>query len=374
MRALQNRFLQLQQTRFPRSHAVPLGALVCVCLLAIFMTACSLRPPASEPTLRWQQIPPLPDPVGLASAFAGVSGGALIVGGGANFPDKLPWEGGTKIWHDQVFVLERAEETWRSGFKLPVPGGYGISVNYKDEIICIGGSDSKKHLTNVYSLQWKRGELLTRNLPSLPLPIANACGALLGDFVYVAGGTETHESTTTLRKCFHLNLSRLNDGWEELEPWPGPARMLSVAAAVDGSFFLVGGTDLSPGPDGAPVRTYLKDAYRFTPQRGWKKISDLPHPVVAAPSPAPTVGDASFLVVGGDDGSLANFQPRSKHPGFPKTVLRYDVRDDAWRAAGETPAARVTVPVTRWNNWFVIPSGEMRPGVRSPKVWALQAD
>ena len=50
----------------------------------------------------------------------------------------------------------------------------------------------------------------------------------------------------------------------------------------------------------------------------------MPNPVVAAPTPAPVADANSFLVIGGDDGSLANFEPKSKHPGFPKRVLRYD--------------------------------------------------
>lgn len=348
--------------------------LPCAIVLAGFMTACSSAPTSVEPTLRWQQLPPLPDPVGFAGAFAGVSGDALIVGGGANFPGKMPWEGGTKIWHDRVFVLERVDGKWNGGFRLPLASGYGVSITHNDAIICIGGSDAERHLTNVYSLQWRAGKLVTSNLPPMPLPLANACGAVLGDAVYVAGGTESPESTTALRKFLRLNLSRLSHGWEELEPWPGPARMLSVAAAVDGSFFLAGGTDLSVGPDGAAVRTYLKDAYRFTPGTGWARVSDMPNPVVAAPSPAPVVGDASFLVIGGDDGSLANFQPRSQHPGFPKRILRYDARRDVWSRAGEAPISRATVPATRWNHWFVIPSGESRPGVRSPEVWACEAD
>jgi hypothetical protein len=35
-----------------------------------------------------------------------VSNGALIVAGGANFPDKAVWEGGRKHWYDNIFVLE----------------------------------------------------------------------------------------------------------------------------------------------------------------------------------------------------------------------------------------------------------------------------
>ena len=42
----------------------------------------------------WRELPPLPDAHGFAGAYAGVSGGNLIVAGGANFPDGAPGDGG----------------------------------------------------------------------------------------------------------------------------------------------------------------------------------------------------------------------------------------------------------------------------------------
>ena len=38
-----------------------------------------------------------------------------MVAGGANFPDKRPWEGGAKVWHDSVFVLETPASQTRPG-------------------------------------------------------------------------------------------------------------------------------------------------------------------------------------------------------------------------------------------------------------------
>jgi N-acetylneuraminic acid mutarotase len=52
-------------------------------------------------------------------------------------------------------------------------------------------------------------------------------------------------------------------------------------------------------------------------------------------------------------------------------MLRYDIRQDQWSVAGETPAARATVPTVEWSGLTIIPGGETRPGVRSPEVWAL---
>jgi len=322
--------------------------------------------------LDWRQLPPIPDPIGLAGPFAGVSHDALIVAGGANFPDKLPWEGGRKVWHDAAYVLDKTNGAWRSSFKLPRPLGYGVSVTTPEGVLCIGGSDPTQHVRDVFLLTWHEGELNHQELAPLPEPLANSCGAVVGHTVYVAGGTSSPDATHALKNFWALDLSLRGATWKQLEPWPGPARMLATAASLGGSFYVVGGTDLHPDASGKPARTYLKDAYRFTPGQGWSRIADMPNPVVAPPTPAPRINGTQFLIVGGDDGSLADFEPKSQHPGFPKRILSYDVRRDAWSVAGEAPASRATLPTTLWHGLYVIPSGEVRPGVRSPEVWAVR--
>jgi N-acetylneuraminic acid mutarotase len=128
---------------------------------------------------------------------------------------------------------------------------------------------------------------------------------------------------------------------------------------------------LSSDANGRPVRRYLKDAYGFTPGRGWIRVADLPRAAVAAPSPAIEL-NGKLLIISGDDGELVNFEPKSDHPGFPKSVLAYDPLADRWTRLGESPLSRATVPVVTWQDMTVIPSGEVRPGVRSPEVWTFQ--
>jgi len=348
---------------------------------------------APSQVLNWKPLAPLPDATGFAGSFAGVSGEALIVAGGANFPGAMPWEGGRKVWHDSIFVLPRADGQWLSGFKLPRPAAYGVSITTSDGVLCAGGSDAREHFHDVFLLRWANGRIQSEPLPPLPRPMANGCGALLGRTVYLAGGTEKPDATNALRVFWALDLSELRPRWRELEPWPGPARMLAVAgggaasrlspAGIDESetgatpvmrgkdaFFLFSGVDLSGDANGRPVRRYLKDAYRFAPGKGWNRIADLPRAVVAAPSPA-VEHHGRLLVFSGDDGELVNFEPKSAHPGFPKSVLAYDPRANKWTSLAESPLSRATAPVVKWQDMAVIPSGEARPGVRSPEVWAV---
>src|SRR5882672_4574316 len=141
---------------------------------AIAVLCCGLTAmPAQE--IRWSRLPPIPDREGFAYPFAGVSNGALIVAGGANFPDKKPWEGGTKRWYDTVFVLERPDGEWKVAGKLPRPIGYGVSITTADGILCLGGSDADRHYADCVQMRWSGNEVKFTPLPALPKPCANFC-------------------------------------------------------------------------------------------------------------------------------------------------------------------------------------------------------
>ena len=234
----------------------------------------------------WEKLPPLPDEAGFASMFAGVVGDKLVAAGGANFPDKKPWEGGTKVWHDRVFVLDATQKEWRLVGRLPRPLAYGVAVSTPEGLLCMGGSDAKKHYADCFAIGFMGEKPSFKKYPSLPKSCANMAGLRVGNKVYVMGGTEKPDSTEALHNFWVLDLGNVNLGWKELAPWPGPGRMLAVCAQHDGVVYLFSGTGLSPGMDGKPVRNYWKDAYAFSESGGWKKLADMPRATVAAPTPA----------------------------------------------------------------------------------------
>jgi N-acetylneuraminic acid mutarotase len=311
----------------------------------------------------------LPDREGFAGAFAGVSGGALVVAGGANFPDRKPWEGGTKAWYDRVFVLDKLDGAWRQAGRLPRPCGYGVSVSCPRGVICVGGSDAAGHQTEVFALVWTNAQIRVDPLPPLPFPLATAGGALVEDTLYVTGGSERPGEQSALNKLLALNFGQARPSWQELEPVPGRGRILPVAAAANGIFYVFGGAALET-KGGEVRRTYLREAWSYRRGQGWRRLADLPEPCVGAPSPAPVLG-TEVLLAGGDDGSRTGFQPIDQHPGFPTGLWAYDAGLDVWRLAGRAPISRATAPTTYWQNRWLIVSGEVRPGVRSPEVWSL---
>ena len=77
--------------------------------------------------------------------------------------------------------------------------------------------------------------------------------------------------------------------------------------------------------------------------------------------------------MGGADGSLFHEADdlKDKHPGFPKQVWGYNALNDTWQKAGELPQNHVTTQVAKWGDDYIIASGEIRPRVRTPKIWKV---
>ncbi len=315
------------------------------------------------------ELPPLPDPLGVAGPFAGVTAGGLIVAGGAHFPGAMPWEGGKKVWLDRVWRLDSSAGTWTRAGALPHPLGYGVSLSTDDGVWCVGGSDSTRHFAETFRLGWKNDALTVTAGPPLPIPLANAAGALVQGRLVIAGGSESPGEQTASARVFALDLAQPT-AWKELPALPGPGRFLAAAAAVGADFFLFGGATPVPGPDGKSVRRFLKGAWRFADGK-WQSLPDLPRSLAAVPTPCPVVGSEIFLC-GGDDGSLVGFQPPEKHPGFCKTVFAYRPDRASWRDAATLPVAQVTAPCFSWRDRWIVPSGEVRPGVRTPLIRALR--
>ena len=388
---------------------------------------------AAQPmTLAWDELPPLPPSSGqtrqpgVAGPFAGVHRDALIVAGGANFPDRMPWAGGAKVWWDDIWVLEqRADGSthWVGDriFRLPRPLGYGIAFSTPDGVVLAGGHDRERCYADVFLLAWdpQARELRRTALPPLPEPLSFMAGARVGQTLYVAGGQHVMQGAVPTTVFWALDLTRRGRGadfaWRVLPAWPGPARILAVAAAQRTArgeeFFLFSGRSPEAGK---PTRV-LTDAYAFDPGSGaWRTLPNVGGGagVCVMGATAAPVGTDEIWLFGGDRGELfaqleahdlaledlrrrlatapATQRPALErdietrltakrriyetHPGFAREVLAFDVRRETWRVVGTTPhASQVTTLAVPWGDAIVIPSGEIGPGVRTPAVMRARA-
>ena len=60
---------------------------------------------------------------------------------------------------------------------------------------------------------------------------------------------------------------------------------------------------------------------------------------------------------------------QSSHPGFSNEVLQYNTLTEEWAVYDSIPFdTPVTTTAVRWGNDVIIPSGEVRAGVRSPAI------
>lgn len=321
--------------------------------------------------IRIETAPALPNPIGYAGMAAAFSSRTLIAAGGANFPDRMPWEGGQKHFSRDIFVFDGAR--WEKRGELPRPVAYAAFAGTPEGLIVAGGCDAHTCLAETRRVNLRTG--IVDNLPSLPAPVAFAACAVAGGRLYVVGGQDSLTATHALDTVFSLDLTGIENGWERLPPLPGKARILACAGDADGQIHVMGGVSLSSGANGNPVRTYLKDTYVFDPKtRNWRRGHDLDSPLAAAPSPAPFIRGA-FVIAGGDGGAfVASGQPPSRHPGQPADIRIFIPETGGTRDAGRLPVGVVTAPVAiRGEGEAYIVSGESAPGVRTPQVVRITA-
>jgi SSS family transporter len=332
---------------------------------------------AEKNFLNWTHISDLPpvgeqiEALGVAGPYVGVHNDLLIVAGGANFPK--PYWREEKVWHDDIWVMERSGE-WTLGGKLPRPLGYGASVSTDLGVICMGGNDAEQTYREVFLLKWNPSSKTTEQeeLPDLPTTVAFTSATTLGNKIYLAGGTETNDLASAMKIFWVLDLEDLSTGWTELPSWPGPTRGLNVVVTQhngrENQIFVFGGRRERPNGE----LEFLTDGYAYSPtDNSWSVLSESPACFMAGT--AIPAGENHILIVGGADGSLFHQADdlKNDHPGFPKQIWGYNALTDTWQKAGEMPQNHVTTQVAQWGDDFIIASGEVRPRVRTPVIWKV---
>ncbi|MCK5172542.1 MAG: hypothetical protein KAR47_04075, partial [Planctomycetes bacterium] len=260
------------------------AGLITFSLLVIASLAVSVQGKASE-VLDWSELAELPPQQGqmiqpgLAGPFCGIHTDALIIAGGANFPQPV-WQS-DKVWHDDIYVLVKqtageaaTEESyrWVTGFKLDKPLAYGCSVSTARGVVCIGGNDSEATYSEVFLLQWDAGteEITKTPLPNLPETCAYSTAAMIGDKIYVAGGTADLGLETAMKNFWSLDMSKIDAPesfkWKENLAWPGPSRAFAIAATqhngVADCIYIISGRRMNE--DDTQIQ-FLTDIYEFTP-------------------------------------------------------------------------------------------------------------
>ncbi|GGW26564.1 sodium:solute symporter family transporter [Arenibacter certesii] len=360
-----------------------------------------------ESKIRVSNLPALPaveagaKSLGFAGMMGGIHNGMVIVAGGANFPTGLPWEGGAKIWHNAIYILEK--DSWRlSSETLPTPLGYGASVSTDKGVLIIGGDNQDQVSNSVFLLSYNQSkkDIEIISYPELPEPLAYTSAVLEEDYVYVAGGMNADKSSNSF---YRLNLKE-KTSWEKLEDFPGEPRALQAMVVQETShsrnIFLIGGRNQTKGSISTPLTEYL--SYDLN-KKHWINKGDLKvngKPRVLMGAVAEPMGSMHVLLYGGSDDVLftqletlgqkinqakndsiakkliaKRDEILNTHSGFSHEVLAFNSITDKWYVYD---TLNVKLPVTtlgiKKDNEFLIVSGEISPGIRTPEVYSISVD
>ncbi len=333
---------------------------------------------------------------GFAGAINGVTNDVFLVAGGANFPGKMPWEGGTKYYSNEIHVLERSGNRyqWVKNLEdtLSHPVAYCGNISTPKGIVYAGGEHSGGLSKEAYLLTWNKAlaKVEVKRLPDLPQSLTNISLGLLENVVYAIGGDLIDRSADT---AFRLDLMGLDSGWQECAPLPKPLAN-ALVVGQHGQLYVIGGR----AKNASGISTLYNSTLIYKPTaNAWREatpISDDKHEGHFSAGAGVPLGKNFILVTGGDNGQIFHqiesylaqiAQTKDpaekarlvalkndlmiKHQGFDPKVLRYDVTSDKWTKLPKLPFyAQVTTTATMWGDDLVLSNGEIKPGVRTPNI------
>lgn len=323
--------------------------------------------------------------IGYAGPVAGTHNGILFIGGGANFPDSMPWLGGAKKYHDELWVYNPDKNNFKL-FKLPYPLAYSANVSTQKGVVSIGGENENGLVSGVLMTQWNGREAVVTKLPSLPVALTNAAAAVAGNTLYVAGG-ETKEAASA--KLYTLDMNDPGRQWQELKDLPQPTSHAVLLTVDNSKLYLIGGRKKTT----SGISDLYASLYEYDiATNEWKEKKPMPYALCAGTGTV--LHDDYIVMFGGDRGETFHkaealiariniekdsavkarlneekIMIQSTHPGFSKEVLWYNTKTDEWAANGTIPFdVPATTTAVKTGDKVYIPSGEIKAGVRTPQI------
>ena len=312
---------------------------------------------------------------GVAAAYAGTAGDAIIIAGGCNFPDTPAAEGGKKVFYKDIFAFQN--NAWTKVGEMPKPLAYGVGISVADGVVCIGGTaDGGKSESAVFLITLSGGKATTKPLPPLPIALDQMAGAYGDGYLYVAAGQTDGKGSL---KAFRLKYPG-GEAWEALPDVPGQPRVQPCAVVQSGAlgpqFYVFGGYD----PE---AKKTLHDGATYNPKTGlWTPTAPFEGALVGAT--ATPSGCGHILFFGGVDKDIFEAAITAPQPDyltheaawyrFNPNIRVYSTVTDSWTTIGGTPTlARAGASVAAYKDglgrahWLVV-NGEEKPGVRSSAV------
>ena len=336
-------------------------------ILAAGLVACHTE------TMKVTELKSIPDAAyakGVSAPFCGVVGDALVVAGGANFPDKSLLEGGAKRVYADIWAHTDGE--WANVGVLPDSTAYGATFAVDGALVLAGGNVCGVTTDKVYELSLQGGAAVLRALPPLPEPMEQCGWTRDGDRLYLVGGV----GTTAVYACTIGEYV-----WTRLADLPEPL-VQPVAFASGGSLYVWGGFNpetLEVSDKGLVISSEVEKSL-------WREAPSIPDGGTFVGATGATLPDGRLAVVGGVNRAIfaraLHNTPEdripylSKEPAeyqFRQAVYAFDPASGAWTLLGADPACALAGPgvAVRPAGGLYVAGGELKPGVRSPRIFSL---
>lgn len=210
-----------------------------------------------------------------------------------------------------------AASRWQLQPDLPLASCGMAGVVYENSLYIIGGETPHSASGSLNRFDLSTGAWQTQ--AAKPLPVSRAQAAVLGDWIYIAGGRTMDGTPSNVLEAY----SPRTDSWERRAPLPA-ALAGAALAAFEGRLYLFGGWDGQK--DSAHVYSYDPEKDAWQPMTGLPSVRSYASAVVA---------ENKILVVGGLQGQHV----------LDETWAYYPQRDQA----GETPwEAKAALPAPRF--------------------------
>lgn len=358
-------------------------------IMTLLVSACS-----TGQELRWNNSFSLPAGengsahTGVAGPVAGIIGDTLIIAGGANFPGKMPWEGGVKYYSKEAYIYTMDGE----GIRLIRRQALENAVSYPGNcsawgaLYAAGGENSVGPVNSVMKIIPENDSLVTEYLPPLPVALTNGSLVFASGKLYFTGG-ENRELVSD--KIYVYDLLDLSAVWKEAYRLPYPVSNAVVVSDGKEKIYIAGGRKrnehaLSTFYDGVLEVDLVSESIR--------RVATLPEALSAGTGVLD--GDGNLLLFGGDTGETFHkaeglilqisqttdpvrreelneqkARVQRTHPGFSNLCRKYDFKKEKWVSlpplSGNSP---VTTTALVYRDLIVIPSGEIRAGVRTDQI------
>ena len=328
--------------------------------------------------------------IGVAGPIVGLTNGYLLIGGGANFPDLPPWEGGVKKIQKEVFVYSRDGEALHLVARdtLAEAVAYGGNLSLPNGLFVIGGEAEEGKTSACRMIQYDSytKKITALRYPDLPFQLSNMGATHIGNKLFVVGG-ECQDGVSD--QVLQLDLENLAQGWIRVGSLPYAVSHLQLLTDKSNNLIAVGGRKANKDAVSTLYQEVLKSS---DGGRHWEKLTEIPFKAAAAV--ACILPDDGLWLLSADRGTTfhrvetlifeakhasdrqeakrltqAKNQLQRNHPGFGREIWRYDLSYEKWKKTGELPSsAPVTTTAVVWDDMIVLPSGEVKAGVRSPKI------